>query len=426
MLADFGGAKGIDGVRRGMGDARASVEGPDSIRATLAQLQGGGRGWMLLFVAAGWLFINGFRVVLPALLPGIKADFAIGNAEAGFALTVLWALYASLQFPAGIGADRAGERPLITAGALLGAASFAGFFLAPVYALFLLACALFGIGAGLFGTPRDMLLSRTYPEADNTAYGVTFAAGAIGAAALPFVATAIAARYDWRVAVLWLLPLLGLVGVGLWRVVPPRADPTESGLPARETVSRTLAALSEPRIQFAGAVMLLFIFTYQGLVSFLPTYLIEVKGLGAGRTAALFGLVFVVGAVVNPSAGHLADRFGERGTVFAVIGLSTLTLGALPFVGGTLALTLLVPLLGVRVAIGPLGSAFIVRDLPASVQGTGWGFLRTLFFGLGATSSSVIGVFADAGFFDAGFLLLAALTGLTAVFWWRVPSERRG
>lgn len=409
-----------------MSDGTASAAGPGSLRATLDQLRGGGRGWTLLFVAAGWLFINGFRVVLPVLLPGIKADFAIGNAEAGFALTVLWALYAFLQFPSGIAADRTGERPLLIAGALLGAASFAGFFLAPVYALFLLACALFGLGAGLFGTPRDMLLSRTYPEADNTAYGVTFAAGAIGAAALPFVATAIATRFEWRVAVVWLLPLLGLVGVGLWRVVPPRGDPTERRLPARETVSRTLAALSEPRVLFAGGVMLLFIFTYQGLVSFLPTYLVEVKGLGAGRTAALFGLVFVVGAVVNPSAGHLADRFGERGTVLAVIGLSTITLGALPFVGGTLALSLLVPLLGVRIAIGPLASAFIVRELPAAVQGTGWGFLRTLFFGLGATASSVIGVFADAGYFDAGFLLLAGLTGLTAVFWWRLPHDEVG
>ncbi len=392
-------------------------------RGALAELRGGGRGWTLLFVAAGWLFINGFRVVLPVLLPGIKADFAIANAEAGFALTVLWALYAFLQFPAGLAADRTGERLLLTAGALLGAASFAAFFLAPGYALFLLASALFGLGAGLFGTPRDMLLSRTWRDADNTAYGVAFAAGSLGAAALPFVAAAIAARYDWRVAVVWLLPLLVVVGAGLWRFVPERSGEFGGRLPARETVRTTLGALTEPRVLYAGGVMLLFVFSYQGLVSFLPTYLVEVKGLGQGLTAAVFGLLFVVGAVVNPVAGGLADRFGERGTVFGVILLSTLTLAALPFVGGRLALAALVPLLGVRIAIGPLTSAFIVRELPGSVQGTGWGFLRTLFFGLGATASSVIGVFADAGLFDAGFLLLAGLTGLTAVFWWLIPPR---
>jgi predicted MFS family arabinose efflux permease len=403
----------------GSGDA-----GPiNTVRSALAPLRGGGRGWLLLCIAGGWLLVNGFRVLLPVLLPRIKADFAIGNAEAGFALTVLWGLYAALQFPGGLAADRVGERRLVTGGLLLAAASFAAFYVAHGYGLFLAATALFGFGAGFFGTPRDMLLSRLYPSADNTAYGITFAAGSLGSAALPFAAAAIATRFGWRVAIVWLLPFMVLAAAGLRRLVPEREDDGLDRLPARETVSKTVAALSERRVLYAGMVMLLFIFSYQGFVAFLPTYLVEVKGLSEGLTAALFGLMFVFGAVVNPVAGQLADRVSERATLFALIGLSTVTLAVLPFVGGRLALGVLVPLLGIRIAIGPLTSAFIVRELPTGVQGTGWGLLRTVFFGLGATSSSVIGLFADAGRFDAGFLLLAGVTGLIAVFWWRVPRQ---
>jgi len=169
-----------------------------SVRQTVRGLRGGGTGWTLLSVALGWLFVNGFRVVLPALLPQVKADFAIGNASAGFALTVLWATYALVQFPGGVVADRTGERRLLIAGMALGTLSLASLYVAPVFALFLLACAGFGLGAGLFGTPRDMLLSRTFPDADNTAYSVTFGAGSLGAAGLPFLATEIATRTDWR------------------------------------------------------------------------------------------------------------------------------------------------------------------------------------------------------------------------------------
>ncbi|PSQ60789.1 MAG: MFS transporter, partial [Halobacteriales archaeon SW_9_67_25] len=164
---------------------------------------------------------------------------------------------------------------------------------------------------------------------------------------------------------------------------------------------------------------------YQALLSFLPTYLVELKGLDQGFAALLFGLLFVVSAITQPIAGHAADQYGEHRTILALIVLSTVTVAVLPSLEGGLALSVLVPLIGLRVAIGPLVSAFVVRELPAAVQGTGWGLLRTLFFGLGATGSTVIGVFADAGLFDAGFLVLAALTGVTALFWAAVPRGTR-
>jgi predicted MFS family arabinose efflux permease len=397
-----------------------------TIRETVDGLRGQGRGWTLLAVAAGWLFVNGFRVLLPAVLPQVKADFAVTNASAGFALTVLWLLYAGLQFPAGIAADRVGERTLLLGGAILGAVSFAAFYVAPVFVLFLGACALFGAGAGLFGTPRDMFLSRTYPETDSTAYGVTFAAGSIGAAALPYVATTIATRWGWRLAVVWLVPPLLAVAAALWWVGPPTAPTAgEDRLSARETVRRTTGALSNRSILLASGVFFPFVFTYQALLSFLPTYLVELKGLDQGFAALLFGLLFVVSAITQPIAGHAADQYGEHRTILALIVLSTVTVAVLPSLAGRLALSVLVPLIGLRVAIGPLVSAFVVRELPAAVQGTGWGLLRTLFFGLGATGSTVIGVFADAGLFDAGFLVLAALTGVTALFWAAVPRGTR-
>jgi MFS family permease len=395
-----------------------------AVRVAVGRLRRG-HGWTLVVVAAGWLLVHGFRVALPALLPGIKAEFAVGNATAGFALTVLWFAYAGMQFPGGVVADRVGERRLLIGGVALGTCCLALFYLAPAFAVFLLACGAFGVGAGLFGTPRDMLLSRTFPETVNTAYTVTFAAGSLGAAALPFVVTALASRFGWRAAVLGLLPLFAVVLFGLWRVVPSTGRAVDGdGLSARETVARTAAALADRTVLLASAGMVLFIFTYQSILSFLPTYLIEVKGLDQGFAAALFGLLFVFAAVVQPVAGTLADRYGERSTVLVLVVLSTVTLVALPFVEAGLALTLLVPVLGIRIAIGPLTSAYVVRELPEAVQGSGWGLLRTVFFGVGSTGSTVVGVFADAGLFDAAFLLLSALTGLIVVFWLLLPSRR--
>lgn len=394
-----------------------------TVRETVRVLRGRGRGWTLLLVAGGWLFINGFRVLLPALLPQIKADFLITNASAGFALTVLWLLYAGVQFPAGVVADRIGVRTLLIAGVVAAALSMGAFYLSPVFAVFLLVCGLFGFGAGLFGTPRDMLLSRTFPDVDNTAYSVTFAAGSLGAAGLPYIATVIADRAGWRFAVLWLFPLLLVVAVGLARVVPASHPADAERLSALRTAREALGALTDRTVLLASVVMVLYVFTYQAVLSFLPTYLVEIKGLDQGVAATLFGLIFVVSVVLQPLAGHLADQYREKLIVLSLIVLSTVTLLALVLVDGVVALVLVTPLVGVRTAVGPPVTAFIVRDLPTRIQGTGWGLLRTLFFGLGATGSSVIGLFADAGLFDAGFLLLTGLTGLAAVVWLAIPHH---
>jgi predicted MFS family arabinose efflux permease len=394
-----------------------------AVRAAVGRLRRG-HGWTLLVVATGWLLVQGFRVALPAVLPQIKAEFAVGNATAGFALTVLWFAYAGMQFPSGIVADRLGERRLLVGGIALATGCLGLFYAAPVFAVFLVACGAFGVAAGLFGTPRDMLLSRTFPETVNTAYTVTFAAGSLGAAALPFVVTTLASRFGWRAAVLGLLPLFAVALLGLWRVVPARDRATAGdGLSARETVVRTARALSNRTVLLASAGMVLFIFTYQSILSFLPTYLVEVKGLDQGFAAALFGLLFVFAAVVQPLAGTLADRHGERPTIVVLVVLSTVTLVALPFTDGGIALAALVPTLGIRIAIGPLTSAYVVRELPEAVQGSGWGLLRTVFFGVGSTGSTVVGLFADAGLFDAAFLLLSALTGAIVLFWLLLPSR---
>lgn len=299
-------------------------------------LRGAGKGRTLLTIAVGWLFINGFRVVLPALLPEIKADFTIGNAGAGFALIVLWGTYAALQFPAGLTADRTDERVLLGSGMAFGTVSRVLFHVAPLFAFFLLACAGFGIGAGLFGTPRDMLLSRTFPEADNTAYSITFGAGSLGAAVLPVVATELATRLGWREAIATLVPAFGLLAVGLWKAVPPTQgeDAASPGLSARATAQQALGALTERAVVLASAGIILFIFTYQALVAFLPTCLVEVKGLDGCLAAALFGLLFVFGAVVQPLVGHLADNYGERMTMLGLVLASTGTLLMLPFTSG--------------------------------------------------------------------------------------------
>lgn len=54
-----------------------------SVKNTIAQLRGNGRGWILLAISIGNLLSLGIRVAFPALLPDIRTEFQLTNTTAG-------------------------------------------------------------------------------------------------------------------------------------------------------------------------------------------------------------------------------------------------------------------------------------------------------------------------------------------------------
>jgi MFS family permease len=401
-----------------------------TLHAALAPLRGDGRGWVLLTVAVGWLFTLGLRFLVPTLLPQVKVTFGLDNAAAGLAVTVIWGCYALMQFPAGLLADRLGERTVLAASLAVSAASIALLAAAPIFVVFLLAAAAFGIGSGLYGPARGTSLSKAFPGNDGAAFGVTLAAGSVGSAVIPLVAGAAVGALGWRFLVGGTVPAFVAVAALAWTTLPDPIDAaarTDGGTaaPPVRTVIRSLPrALRDRNVLFAGLGVMFYLFAFQGLTAFLPTYLVTSEGIGQGVAGPIFALLFVGGAASQLGIGSAADRYGARVVLVAVAGLGVVTLLAVPLVDGRLAWGALVFLLGTRMAIAPVANAYIVARLPADVQGAVWGFLRTCLFLVGSTGSLFVGAMADAGRFDAAFLALGGVTAVAVVCYaGLVPGE---
>jgi len=400
-----------------------------------ASVRGDGRGWVLLTVATGWFVTLGLRFVIPALLPRIKDTFTVGNASAGLAVTIIWLPYAAMQLPAGALIDRVGERLLLTGSLLVTGGSLVAIGLLPSFGLFLVAVALFGFGSGLFGPARGTVLSNTFRGSDGVAFGVTLAMGSIGAAALPFVATQAAIRFDWRIAIAGFAPAFILIALATWWAVPgyrsrstaEGAEGAEAGTsdrpPVRERLRAVVHAATRKPVLVAAVGAAFMLFTFQGLTAFYTTYLVEVKNLGEATAGGLFALLFVAGAGFQSVAGRAADRVGHGPVLAAVSLLGIPPVVALPLVDGWLALAALTVPMGVRLGVGPVVNAYVVSVLPANVQGTTWGLVRTVFFAVGSTGSVAVGVLADAGQFDTAIYGLAVLSVPAIVVFLLLPDR---
>ncbi|MFB6309967.1 MAG: MFS transporter [Salinirussus sp.] len=394
-------------------------------RATIGRLRGGGRGWIILAVATGWLLILGGRFLVPALLPQVKAGFGIGNAAGGVAVTVLWATYALMQSPAGVLTDRFGERVLIVGS--LGLCAIAVILLggAPTYLIFLLACGLFGFASGLFGPARGMVLTRVFSDDNSAAIGLTLAAGSIGSATLPFLAGSIVGAVSWRILVAALLAPYAVAAGFAWWAVPSQSRATDHD--SEETQSGMLRAIGDA-IRIAGLRRAAvahtgMLFVYQGLTAFYVTYFVDAVGFDQGIVALLFAALFLAGAGAQVSGGFVANAIGARWVLFVLAAVGALSAAALPFVDSLLPLFVVTIVVGTRLGYSPVSNAYMIAVLPPGIRGRVWGLIRTSNFVVGSLGSTVVGVMADAGYFDEAFFMLAAVSALSALLYINLPGR---
>lgn len=389
-------------------------------RTVFENLWSGGRGWILVFVALGWMLSIGSRYIFPVMFPHLRGVFGLSLGQLGAYYTLLWVAYASLQFAGGMLADRYGERNVLVISTLTTGGTMLAVGLTFTPGLLAAGMITFGFASALYGTTRYTALVDIYPTYDSTAVGITQSAGEVGNTLLPVVAGFLAAYGTWRLGFAYVLPFFLVVGLGLWTVVPRRTSGDSSAIDeiSVDAFQYVFANVRSRETLILATILTLTMFVIQGVSTFYPTYLIDAKGLSPTTAALMFSLLFISAGVQMPIAGALADAFSARGTMMLVIGTTTVTLLVFPFVTGLPQIAVVTVLFTSVYGVLTVAVTQLANTLPADMRGTGLGILRTGYILLAAPGSYVIGTLADAGLFDESFFLLAvpAMAAVTLVF----------
>ncbi|WP_436911463.1 MFS transporter [Halosimplex marinum] len=383
-----------------------------------------------------WFLGKFLRYAFPALFETIGATYGVSRTVLGSAFTVLMLVYALMQFPSGLLADRVGSVRVITAGALLTAA--AAFVLAVDAPLWVLvgAMALVGAGTGTYKTVGVSLLARAYPRGTGRALGVFDTFGTFGGAAAP-AAVVLASAAPGVLGAPWrtLFLVAGVVGVGLagaFAWATPRRLPDEPAAAAADDGSgggsvplgAYVALFRDPRFTLFVVVTVCFSFTYNGAVAFLPLYLAEETAVSSATANLLFSALFLV-SLVQLVTGEASDRVGVEPILALTLAVATagmVAVLAFSATGGPLVLGGAVVLLGLGAhGYRPVRGAYMMAVTPESVAGGSLGVVRTLLMVAGAASPAVVGYLSETAGFTPAFQLLAAAlvaaTALTLVLW---------
>lgn len=391
------------------------------------RLFGGYTGRLLASVTLAWATLQLGRFLLSPLLPAIIADLGITEATAGAALGGFQLLYAVTQFPSGRVSD-VFDRPAMVAGGLaVIVVGFALFAVATTGALFVIAALVLGLGKGLFAVPSRAQLSDSFVDKRGRALGIYAAGTDIGgflAAVVGIVVTGgtlfgvglFTVDVGWRAP---FLPLAGLLAVTTAGYVAWNRDPYRLGRPSLD-VTATVRRLVTTREQRETMIAFsLFFFVVGAWVSFLPAYLVTTKGFSESTAAGVFAVVFVVGFVVKPIAGGLADRFPRRAVAAGGLLLAFLALGGVAVFQALWAVVAATAVyaFGYK-SVFPVVDKSVLDAAPDANVGGDLGAARAVFLGVGAFGPVYLGWTVNAagyrlGFVGLGVCLLVAV-GLLA------------
>lgn len=352
------------------------------------------------------------RLAISPVVPFIIDDFGISNTEIGIALTGMWLAYGLAQFPSGVLADRFGEKPIILLA--VGGTTVMSVLLAftPFYSVFVLCAVLLGGVAGLHYAVATTLLSRTFDEL-GMAVGIHSMGGPLAGLLAPVAAAWVGVRYGWRPAV----ALAAVVGVPVfvlfvWRV--RQTEPRRPKEPMRDRfkLGPLFGLLRRPTIAFPLSIAMAGTYVTQGLMSFLPVFLIEYRGYTPTLASIVFSLFFIVRAGGQILLGRLSDTYGRDHSITAAMFTGALGVGLFVFGPGSIALGGAVLLTGVGASFFSAIDPRFMDELSEKERGAGFGLVRTVYTVIGAAGSFGVGLSADQFGWGIAFTTLSGLFAL--------------
>jgi MFS family permease len=355
---------------------------------------------VLVIIAAAHFVHDGFADVVYVLLPLWAAEFSLTFAQVGLIRTAYSGGMALFQIPAGLIAERTGERGVLVVGTLVTAAGFIVAGVAGGFVSLLVILLVAGLGSGVQHPLASSIVSQAYETgARRTALGTYNFSGDLGKVAVPAAVAFLAAGLaSWRIPAA-LYGVVGLVAALVIWAVLARLD--VGARPVPRAIGATTAGagwgIRDPRaFQALTLIGMIDNGTRSPFLTFLPFVLIDAKGATLAGVGVAMALLFAGGAVGKLVCGVMAERIGIIRAVVVTEAATTALIIAVLAAPLTLAYALLVPL-----GIALNGTSSVLYGTVAELvtperRSRAYGLYYTVTIATSAVAPSLYGLLSDA------------------------------
>lgn len=348
---------------------------------------------------------DGFSNALYILLPMWQTEFALSLTQVGTLKSLYSGTMALLQVPAGLLAERWGERALLGIGTVIAGLAYMTLGMVEGHAALLATLLVAGAGAAVQHPLSSSVVSRTYDRGTRrAALGIYNFSGDVGKIAISLAVTVIIGSLGWR----WATTSAGILGVAagiitflvlrrLGAGAPPDID--RVGLAAtarsdRKDLETGWGITNWFGFSVLSAIGIIDSAGRTGFLTFLP-FLLIAKGEGVETVGVALALVYGGGAAGKFLCGFLSQRLGIILTVILtemITGFGILVLLVLPLNEAMVLLPLIgLGLNGTSSVLYGTVSEFVTEEH----QARGFGLFYTLSMAGSAVAPVLLGLLSD-------------------------------
>jgi YNFM family putative membrane transporter len=298
---------GLHGVQgKGMPAPRIAAGSVEFTRSNRAMFFGGFSCFALLYC-------------VQPLMPLLSHEFALSAAQSSMALSVSTGALALSLVASSALSERLGRKPLMVAAMAIAALMTILCAFADTYPQLLAMRALLGVALG--GMPAIAMAylgEEIEPGSLGLSMGLYISGSAFGGMAGRVITSVLSDHFTWRLAV----GAVGVAGVAaaaeFWRSLPPSRHFVPAG-GVRAMAAGFKTHLSDPGLPWMFALAFLLMGAFVSLYNYIGYRLL---GAPFGLNHSLVGAVsflYLLGIYSSVWAGRLADRFGRRHVLWAVM-----------------------------------------------------------------------------------------------------------
>ncbi|MFJ8244363.1 MFS transporter [Peribacillus asahii] len=258
----------------------------------------------LLFL--GWCLSYLDRMAMNVGIVEIAKDFNLSPSVMGVVLSSFFAGYALMQLPGGWLADKFGSRKVITIAIVFWSIFTVLTGMAWSLMSMIMIRFMFGLGEGAYPAASSKAIADVFPKAERTsAQTIMMSSNSLGGVIAPLIATPLLVWIGWHN----LFITIGILGIFvatlLWYYLSPKNMQVETV--EEETVQKaSFKDVLKIRTSWQLAIMWFGVSTVVwGLISWMPPYLVNVRGLDLMSMGMLTSIPALAGAVGVIIGGQL-------------------------------------------------------------------------------------------------------------------------